>query len=157
MRQREPKSISFRSLVPGLLGWAVMGSVQAFAQATEEDATWCKSDTGSVGAPMSVPINTIPAVEIANLQIMAGPLPRSVPVGLAFRTDHAAIDVTSFQALYGAPKLDITDGIAEIAKAAASSLRIDNAQTPKETHRLFLAVSDVMGLRTDRELPIQVE
>jgi hypothetical protein len=63
----------------------------------------------------------------------------------------------SFQALYGALKLDITDRIMQKAKVTASGLKIDNAQIPKGTHRLFLAVSDVKGRRTDRELRIQVQ
>lgn len=157
MNQRRSKGINFRSLALGILGWAVMGSAQAFVLVTEDEAKRYNTDMGSVVAPMSVPANVIPAIEVVNPQIMAGPLPSPVSIELTFRTDGAAIDMKSFQALYGALKLDITDRIMEKAKVTASGLKIDNAQIPKGTHRLFLAVSDVKGRRTDRELRIQVQ
>jgi hypothetical protein len=151
------KANPYRAIVLALLGWVAMGSAQAFVLVTEEEAKQYNTDMGSMVAPMSVPANVIPAIEVVNPHIMAGPLPSPVSIELTFRTDGAAIDMKSFQALYGALRLDITDRIMEKAKVTASGLKIDNAQIPKGTHRLFLAVSDVKGRRTDRELRIQVQ
>jgi hypothetical protein len=129
----------------------------AFVLVTEEEARTFNRDMGSVIAPMSVPANAVPAIEVVNPQIMAGPVPSPVSIELSFRTDGAPIDMKSFAAHYGSLRLDITDRIMERAKRTDSGLKIDNAQIPKGTHRLFLTISDVKGRRTDRELRLQVQ
>lgn len=88
---------------------------------------------------------------------MAGPVPSPVSIELSFRTDGTPVDMKSFQALYGGFKFDITDRILKKARVTATGLTIENAEIPKGTHRLFLAISDVKGRRTDRELRIQVQ
>jgi len=129
----------------------------AFVLVTEEEARTFNTDMGAAIAPMSVPVNAVPAIEVVNPQIMAGPVPSPVSIELSFRTDGAPIDIKSFAAHYGSLRLDITDRIMERAKRTDSGIRIDNAQIPKGTHRLFLAISDVKGRRTDRELRLQVQ
>jgi hypothetical protein len=129
----------------------------AFVLVTEEEARTCNTDMGSAIAPMSAPANPIPAIEVVNPQIMGGPVPSPVSIELSFRTDGAPIDMKSFAAHYGSLRLDITDRIMERAKRTDSGIKIDNAEIPKGTHRLFLAISDVKGRRTDRELRLQVQ
>jgi hypothetical protein len=142
----------------GLVALCVlMGSASAFILVTEEEVKKYKGDEAAFLIPLAASPGGIPAIEVVNPQIMAGPVPSPVSIELTFRTDGTPVDIKSFQALYGGFKFDITDRILEKARVTASGLSIENAEIPKGTHRLFLAISDVKGRRTDRELRIQVQ
>lgn len=129
----------------------------AFVLVTQEEARLYAAPAGSLLAPMSVPTNALPAIEVVNPQIMAGPVPSPVSIELVFKTQDATVDMSSFRALYGSLKLNITDRIMEKARLTASGLRIENAEIPPGTHRLMLSIADSKGRRTDRELRIQVQ
>ena len=129
----------------------------AFVLITQEEARLYAVPAGSLLAPMSVPTNTLPAIEVVNPQIMAGPVPSPVSIELVFKTQDATVDMSSFRALYGSLKLNITDRIMEKARLTASGLRIENAEIPSGTHRLMLSIADSKGRRTDRELRLQVQ
>jgi len=47
MKRRGPKSISFRSLVLSLLGWAITSPAHAFVLVTAEEAARCNTDMDS--------------------------------------------------------------------------------------------------------------
>jgi hypothetical protein len=129
----------------------------AFVLITQEEARLYASPAGSLVASMSVPTNALPAIEVVNPQIMAGPVPSPVSIELVFKTQDATVDMSSFRALYGSLKLNITDRIMEKARLTASGLRIENAEIPSGTHRLMLSIADSKGRRTDRELRLQVQ
>ena len=130
---------------------------RAFVLITQEEARLYAAPAGSLLAPMSVPTNALPAIEVVNPQIMAGPVPSPVSIELVFKTQDATVDMSSFRALYGSLKLNITDRIMEKARLTASGLRIENAEIPSGTHRLMLSIADSKGRRTDRELRLQVQ
>jgi hypothetical protein len=156
-----PTSFRIKVGIGTIACWLFLGLLPvsgfAFVLVTDDEVRRFNADEGSVLVPLSVSPSTIPAIELVNPQIMAGPVPSPVSIELYFRTDGAPIDMKSFQAYYGALRLDITDRIMERAKVTPSGLKIENAQIPKGTHRLFLAVSDVKGRRSDREIRIQVQ
>ena len=134
-----------------------MGSAFAFVLVTEEEVRKYKGDEAALLIPLAASPGVIPGIEVVNPRIMAGPVPSPVSIELSFRTDGTPVDMKSFQALYGGFKFDITDRILKKARVTATGLTIENAEIPKGTHRLFLAISDVKGRRTDRELRIQVQ
>ena len=134
-----------------------MGSAFAFVLVTEEEVRKYKGDEAALLIPLAASPGVTPGIEVVNPQIMAGPVPSPVSIELSFRTDGTPVDMKSFQALYGGFKFDITDRILAKARVTATGLTIENAEIPKGTHRLFLAISDVKGRRTDRELRIQVQ
>ena len=129
----------------------------AFVLITQEEARLYAVPAGSLLAPMSVPTNALPAIEVVNPQIMAVAGPSPVSIELVFKTQDATVDMSSFRALYGSLKLNITDRIMEKARLTASGLRIENAEIPSGTHRLMLSIADSKGRRTDRELRLQVQ
>ena len=137
--------------------WLFMGSAFAFVLVTEEEVRKYKGDEAALLIPFAASPGVIPGIEVVNPRIMAGPVPSPVSIELSFRTDGTPVDMKSFQALYGGFKFDITDRILAKARVTATGLTIENAEIPKGTHRLFLAISDVKGRRTDRELRIQVQ
>jgi len=130
--------------------------LRAFVLITAEEARQHNQESGVLIAPASSPANALPAIEVINPQIMAGPVPSPVSIELSFRTDDAVVDLASFKALYGSFRLNITDRIMERASATPGGLRIENAEIPSGTHRLFLSIADSKGRRSDRELRIQV-
>jgi hypothetical protein len=130
--------------------------VRAFVLITAEEARQYNHESSALIAPASSPTNALPAIEVINPQIMAGPVPSPVSIELSFRTDDAVVDLASFKALYGSFRLNITDRIMERASATPGGLRIENAEIPSGTHRLFLSIADSKGRRSDRELRIQV-
>ena len=137
--------------------WLFMGSAFAFVLVTEEEVRKYKGDEAALLIPLAASPGFTPGIEVVNPRIMAGPVPSPVSIELSFRTDGTPVDMKSFQALYGGFKFDITDRILAKARVTATGLTIENAEIPKGTHRLFLAISDVKGRRTDRELRIQVQ
>ena len=137
--------------------WLFMNSGFAFVLVTEEEVRKYKGDEAALLTPLAASPGVTPGIEVVNPRIMAGPVPSPVSIELSFRTDGTPVDMKSFQALYGGFKFDITDRILAKARVTATGLTIENAEIPKGTHRLFLAISDVKGRRTDRELRIQVQ
>jgi len=129
---------------------------RAFVLITAEEARQYNQESSSLIAPASSPTNALPAIDVINPQIMSGPVPSPVSIELSFRTDDAVVDLASFKALYGSFKLNITHRIMERASATPGGLRIENAEIPSGTHRLFLSIADSKGRRSDRELRIQV-
>ena len=87
-------AIAFTALALPVQAWA-------FMLISAEEARVYGVDSGSVLMPLSVPTNVLPAIEVINPQILAGPVPSPVSIELSFKTDDAAVDISSFRALYG--------------------------------------------------------
>ena len=143
-------ALAFTVLAVQVQGWA-------FTLISAEEARVYGVDSGSVLMPLSVPTNALPAIEVINPQILAGPVPSPVSIELSFKTDDAAVDISSFRALYGGLRLNITDRIMAKARVTPTGLRIENAEIPAGNHRLFLSISDSKGRRSDRELRFKVK
>lgn len=157
MQLAQPVNLGFSTLLCTLIIALVHPVAQSFVLITEEEARASQTDTDAVIVPMSSQVGFLPAIEVVNPQIMAGPVLSPLSIELFFRTDGAEIDFNSFQAHYGSLRLNITERIMERAILTDSGLRVDDAQVPRGGHRLFLGISDVKGRRAYRELRIQVQ
>lgn len=81
-----------------------------------------------------------------------------VAIAVQFKSQaDAAIDPTTFKALYGAFKIDITSRITKFVKVTPDGFSLENAQIPTGKHRLTLQVQDEKQRLAERELRFEVE
>ena len=99
-----------------------------------------------------------PKIHVVQPEISGGSLQNPIRIELHFSsTSDADIDPGSFRAYYGFLRVDLTKRILKSVHVAKSGLKIENAEIPSGSHRLFLRIADSKERTTETELRFVVE
>jgi hypothetical protein len=71
--------------------------------------------------------------------------------------EGAALDLKSFQALYGALKMDITERLLKEAVKTPNGLRLANVNIPSGKHRILLRIKDSQNRLAEKEIQFRVD
>lgn len=71
--------------------------------------------------------------------------------------EGAALDFKSFQALYGALKMDITERLLKEAVKTPNGLRLANVNVPSGKHRILLRIKDSQNRLAEKEIQFRVD
>lgn len=85
--------------------------------------------------------------------------PLKVPASLQFRFSPSAgarIDPSSFRALYGLMKIDITRQIARGGVLGEAGVETDASPFASGLHRIYLQISDSRGAKVEREFRFNI-
>ncbi|MBR0659424.1 hypothetical protein [Neoroseomonas oryzicola] len=69
----------------------------------------------------------------------------------------AMVDPTSFRALYGAFRVDVTDRLRAHARIDAAGLVAEEVALPAGQHRIILSVADDQGRRGERDFRLRID
>lgn len=71
--------------------------------------------------------------------------------------EGAVLDFKSFQALYGALKMDITERLLKEAVKTPNGLRLANVSVPSGRHRILLRIKDNQNRLAEKEIQFRVD
>jgi hypothetical protein len=110
------------------------------------------------------PVDSTPANPLAPLISVSSPETLDIPVKNPFNIEvvmkaqkDSQLNFSSFKALYGAFKLDITDRLLKEAAKTLNGLKLSNLEVPAGKHKILLRISDNQGRIAEKELIIKVE
>ena len=99
-----------------------------------------------------------PAIQVVDPQSLDLPLKNPFKMEVLFKPQQGAtLDFTSFKALYGVLKLDITDRLLKEATKTATGIRLANVDVPSGRHKLLLSIKDSKGHLSAKEIIFKVE
>jgi hypothetical protein len=106
----------------------------------------------------SLPTPGAPKIQVLQPEISVTPLQNPIRIELQFSSaSDADIDPASFRAYYGFLRFDITERIVKSVRVTKSGLKIENAEIPPGSHRLFLRIADSKERATETEVRFVVE
>ena len=77
---------------------------------------------------------------------------------VVFKTQEGVtLDFKSFQALYGALKMDITERLLKEAVKTPNGLRLANVNVPSGKHRILLRIKDSQNRLAEKEIQFKVD
>lgn len=77
---------------------------------------------------------------------------------VVFKTQEGVtLDFKSFQAFYGALKMDITDRLLKEAVKTPNGLRLANVNVPSGKHRILLRIKDSQNRLAEKEIQFRVD
>ena len=81
-----------------------------------------------------------------------------VKMEVVFKTQEGVtLDFKSFQALYGALKMDITERLLKEAVKTPNGLRLANVNVPSGKHRILLRIKDSQNRLAEKEIQFKVD
>lgn len=99
-----------------------------------------------------------PKIEVLQPLISGAPLANPIGIELKFSSaPDAHIDPASFRAYYGFLRIDLTERILKNVRIGPTGLKVENAEIPPGSHRLFLRVADSKEREAETELRFVVE
>jgi hypothetical protein len=99
-----------------------------------------------------------PAIQVIDPQSLDIPLKNPFKMEVLFKPQQGAtLDFTSFKALYGVLKLDITDRLLKEATKTPTGIRLANVDVPSGRHKLLLSIKDSQGHVSAKEIIFKVE
>jgi len=106
----------------------------------------------------SLPAPGMPKIHVLQPIIAGASLQNPIRIELQFSSaPDADIDPGSFRAYYGFLRIDLTERIVKSVRVAKSGLKVENAEIPSGSHRLFLRIADSKERATETELRFVVE
>lgn len=106
----------------------------------------------------SFPVPGAPKINVLQPVISGTALQNPIRIELQFSSaPDAEIDPESFRAYYGFLRIDLTERILNSVRVAKSGLKIDNAEIPPGSHRLFLRIADSKERATEKQVRFVVE
>jgi hypothetical protein len=106
----------------------------------------------------SFPEPGAPKIHVLQPVISGAPLQNPIRIELQFSSaSDADIDTGSFRAYYGFLRIDLTERILNSVRVAKSGLKIENAEIPPGSHRLFLRIADSKERASETEVRFVVE
>jgi hypothetical protein len=132
----------------GPIALVTLDEVRAEAQARIEEPPRMRS----------LPAPGAPKIQVLQPEISGAPLQNPIRIELQFSSaSDADIDPASFRAYYGFLRIDITERIVNSVRVAKSGLKVENAEIPPGSHRLFLRIADMKERVTETEVRFAVE
>jgi hypothetical protein len=105
-----------------------------------------------------LPAPEAPKIHVLQPVISGAYLQNPIRIELQFSSaPDAEIDPGSFRAYYGFLRIDLTGRIVKSVRVAKSGLKVENAEIPPGSHRLFLRIADSKERTTETELRFVVE
>jgi hypothetical protein len=99
-----------------------------------------------------------PKIHVLQPMISGASLQNPIRIELQFSSaPDAEIDPRSFRAYYGFLRIDLTERIVKSVRVARAGLKVENAEIPPGSHRLFLRIADSKERTTETELRFVVE
>jgi hypothetical protein len=99
-----------------------------------------------------------PKISVLQPVIAGASLRNPIRIELQFSSaPDAEIDPGSFRAYYGFLRIDLTERIVKSVRVAKSGLKVENAELPPGSHRLFLRIADSKERASETELRFVVE
>lgn len=106
----------------------------------------------------AIPAPGAPKIHVMQPVISGSSLRNPIGIELQFSSEpDADIDPASFRAYYGFLRIDLTERIVKSVRVAKSGLKVENAEIPSGSHRLFLRIDDSKKRSTETELRFVVE
>lgn len=106
----------------------------------------------------TAPAAGAPRIQVLEPALSGSALKNPLLIELRFAAEpDAEIDPASFRAFYGFLRLDVTERILKAVQVMKAGLRVDNAQIPAGSHRLFLRIVDSKGRVSETELRFSIE
>lgn len=106
----------------------------------------------------SFPVPGAPKIHVLQPVISGASLQNPIRIELQFSSaSDADIDPGSFRAYYGFLRIDLTERILQNVRVAKSGLKIENAEIPPGSHRLFLRIADSKERATETEVRFVVK
>lgn len=140
------------------IGALQVQSGYAFELVTAAEANASKLASAMQEAEFS-PVDTRgPAIQVIDPQSLDVPLKNPFKMEVLFKPQQGAtLDFTSFKALYGFLKLDITDRLLKEATKTPTGIRLANVDVPSGRHKLLLSIKDSQGNFSAKEIIFKVE
>lgn len=157
------KPLSSRSRCLVILGaWMLPSLAGAFNLVTDQEAK--ASAQYEAANPAQVYATRAfdpmaPRIEIVSPDLGASaPLQSPLAIVVKFQSPGGGeIQPDSFRAQYGAFRIDITDRLLKATKVSKDGIRVDRAELPSGSHRLFLKVQDNAERTGEREVRFTVQ
>jgi hypothetical protein len=106
----------------------------------------------------ALPAPGAPKIHVLQPVISRAPLQNPIRIELQFSSaSDADIDPASFRAYYGFLRIDLTERILNSVRVAKSGLKIENAEIPTGSHRLFLRIADSKERTSETEVRFVIE
>ena len=106
----------------------------------------------------SFPTPAAPEIHVLQPEMSGDSLQNPIRIELKFSSaSDADIDPRSFRAYYGFLRIDLTERILKSVRVDKAGLKIENAEIPSGSHRLFLRIADSKKRVTETELRILIE
>jgi hypothetical protein len=142
-----------------LTAMALAGLQNAFAieLVTSEEAL-SSQQAAMLEAELTAPDPLGPTIQLLDPEGLDKPLKNPFKMEVLFKPQQgAALDFSTFKALYGTFKIDITDRLMKEAVKSASSIRLANVDVPSGRHKLLISIKDNLGHTTVKEIAFRVE
>jgi len=118
----------------------------------------------SQNAVVLSPVDSTPPNPLAPLISVSSPETLDIPVKNPFNIEvimkaqkDSQLNFSSFKALYGAFRVDITERLLKEAAKTLNGLKLTNLEVPSGKHKIVLRISDNQGRIAEKELIIKVE
>ena len=140
-----------------------IGALQVQSGYTFELVTAAEANASKLASAMQEaefsPVDTRgPAIQVIDPQSLDVPLKNPFKMEVLFKPQQGAtLDFTSFKALYGFLKLDITDRLLKEATKTPTGIRLANVDVPSGRHKLLLSIKDSQGHISAKEIIFKVE
>jgi hypothetical protein len=130
----------------------------AFELVTKTEASASKAASAMQQAEFSPLDPKGPVIQVVDPQSLDVPLKNPFKMEVLFKPQHgASLDFSSFKALYGVLKLDITDRLLKEATQTPTGIRLANVDVPSGRHKLLLSIKDSKGHISAKEIIFKVE
>jgi len=140
------------------IGAIQVQSSYAFELVTKAEANASKLASSMQEAEFSQSDPKGPAIQVIDPQSLDIPLKNPFKMEVLFKPQQGTtLDFTSFKALYGALKLDITDRLLKEATKTPTGIRLANVDVPSGRHKLLLSIKDSQGHVSAKEIIFKVE
>ncbi len=140
------------------IGALQVQSSYAFELVTKAEANASKLASAMQEAEFSPVDPRGPAIQVIDPQSLDVPLTNPFKMEVLFKPQQgASLDFTSFKALYGFLKLDITDRLLKEATKTPTGIRLANVDVPSGRHKLLLSIKDSQGRFSTKEIIFKVE
>jgi hypothetical protein len=140
------------------IGALQVQSGYAFELVTAAEANASKLASAMQEAEFSPVDPRGPAIQVIDPQSLDVPLTNPFRMEVLFKPQQgASLDFTSFKALYGFLKLDITDRLLKEATKTPTGIKLANVDVPSGRHKLLLSIKDSQGRFSAKEIIFKVE
>ena len=139
------------------LGMVNVQNVCAVELVTPDEAR-SSQQAAMLEAELTAPDPLAPSIQLVDPDGLDKPLKNPFKMEVLFKPQQGAmLDFSSFKALYGTFKIDITDRLLKEAVKTSSSIRLANVDVPSGRHKLLISIKDNLGHTAAKEIAFKVE
>lgn len=125
---------------------------------TPEEALASQTEPELLLMQSAAPDPLAPVITLADLSALDKPLKNPFSMEIFFKSQAGVgLDLSSFKALYGTFKIDITERLLKEATKTIAGLKVANVEVPSGRHTILLRINDSQGRMAEKELSFKVE